>query len=99
MYPVVTQGRSPAWITLVEKLLVDKRSQATRRVYRWDLEHFFLSTTGEFPSRENVAAFLALPRAKATAVVLDYCRRAGIHKPMSPHKMRQLCHNGGSGRQ
>lgn len=43
---------------------------------------------GEFPSRENVVAFLALPRAKATAVVLDYCRRAGIHKPMSPHKMR-----------
>jgi len=57
---------------VIDLLLRDKRSENTKRAYRWDLKDFFLTSTGQEPTGELVEKFLSLARTQAVAVVIEY---------------------------
>src|SRR5699024_6433517 len=57
---------------LVAMLLNDKRSENTKRAYRFDIDHFFIYLTGSKSTSINVHKFTSLPRNKALEIVLTY---------------------------
>lgn len=57
---------------LISMLLNDKRSENTKRTYRYDINHFFKYLTGFKPTFNNVQKFVSLPRIKALEVVFEY---------------------------
>ena len=57
---------------LVTMLLNDKRSENTKRAYRFDIDHFFIYLTGSKSTSINVHKFTSLPRNKALEIVLTY---------------------------
>src|SRR5699024_5704089 len=57
---------------LVAMLLNDKRSENTKRAYRFDINHFFIYLTGSISTETNVHKFISLPRNKALEIVLTY---------------------------
>ncbi|RKQ17199.1 integrase [Oceanobacillus bengalensis] len=65
----VSTHRTPDLISL---LLNDKRSDNTKRAYRYDINRFFTYMTGEEATSANVQEFLSLPKSKALEAVLIY---------------------------
>lgn len=57
---------------ILSELLADKRSSETRRAYRNDLKHFFMTVSGKEPTPDLIAEFLQLERFAAIGVVLNY---------------------------
>ena len=57
---------------VVELMLGEKRSPATRREYRKDINKFFQAVANEQPSRDLVLEFLHLEQAVAVRLVLSY---------------------------
>ena len=57
---------------LVAMLLNDKRSENTKRAYRFDINHFFIYLTGSISTETNVHKFISLSRNKALEIVLTY---------------------------
>ena len=56
-------------------LLADKRSENTRRAYRYDVERFFQAMTGAAPTPERVREFLNLTTPQMVTVLLRYKAR------------------------
>jgi integrase/recombinase XerC len=56
-------------------LLADKRSENTRRAYRYDLKAFFLATYGGEPTPERVRLFLEQSTPTMTTQILRYKAR------------------------
>ena len=57
---------------LISLLLDDKRSDNTKRAYRYDINHFFTYMTGQEATHADVQDFLTLSKSKALEVVLQY---------------------------
>ena len=57
---------------LLQELLADKKSPATRRAYAGDLKHFFQAIAGADPNPALIREFLALDRFAATSLLLKY---------------------------
>lgn len=57
---------------LLQELLADKKSPATRRAYAKDLQDFFQTIAEATPSPELIREFLSLDRFAATSLVLKY---------------------------
>jgi integrase/recombinase XerC len=57
---------------LIEALLEDKRSAATRTAYKKDLADFFRFATNAEPTGALVEEFLALPQAQALQIGMSY---------------------------
>ncbi len=56
----------------VDLFLRTKRSENTKKAYRRDLRHFFLTTTGQEITSELVSNFLQVQRTTLLAVALEY---------------------------
>src|SRR5580658_113657 len=56
-------------------LLADKRSEHTRRAYRYDLRDFFAEIFGAEPTVELVGRFLGNSTAQMAALILRYKAR------------------------
>ena len=59
---------------ILQDLLEDKRSPATRHGYERDLKEFFNFATGQLPTPEIVQQFLNLDEFRAKEIVLSYRR-------------------------
>ncbi len=57
---------------LIQELLADKKSPATRRAYAGDLKHFFQTIASADPNPALIREFLGLDRFAATSLVLKY---------------------------
>ena len=57
---------------VVEMMLGEKRSPATRREYRQDINKFFIAVAHEPPNRDLVLEFLHLEQNQAVQLVLNY---------------------------
>ena len=59
---------------ILQDLLEDKRSPATRHGYERDLKEFFNFAAGQLPTPEIVQQFLNLDEFRAKEIVLSYRR-------------------------
>jgi integrase/recombinase XerC len=57
---------------VLQQLLSDKRSPATRAAYQKAVRNFFVKTTGKLPTPELILEFLYLDQTQAVTVVLKY---------------------------
>lgn len=57
---------------LISMLLNDKRSENTKRAYKYDIDHFFIYLTGNVSTPNSIHEFVSLPRTKALEIVLTY---------------------------
>lgn len=57
---------------LISMLLNNKRSEDTKRAYKYDIDHFFTYLTGFKSTPNNIHEFVSLPRTKALEIVLTY---------------------------
>ena len=57
---------------IVELMLKEKRSPATRREYRKDINKFFQAVANQQPNRDSVLEFLHLEQTTAVQLVLSY---------------------------
>lgn len=74
--PFVAHSSAEKWPQdVLEMLLADKRSENTRRAYRYDLRMFFEAIYGREPDRELVRAFLCQPTPLMVAQLLRYKAR------------------------
>lgn len=72
METVTNLARATAPRNILEELLRDKRSDATRRTYARALKQFFNYLAQQDPNPQLVAEFLNLERFTAIGLVLDY---------------------------
>jgi integrase/recombinase XerC len=59
-------------VDLIALLLNDKRSEHTKKAYRYDINRFFTYMTGKEATPESIQFFLSLPKTKALEEVLKY---------------------------
>lgn len=67
---VSTSNRVPT--DLISMLLNDKRSEDTKKAYRFDINDFFMFITDSKANSTNIEQFLSLSRTQALEVVFEY---------------------------